>query len=138
MTCGNLQIVNAYEELGLSTEEIAAALDYPLASVKMVLASESSKYRIASQRNDADTFTDQDKEEAKLVMLSLMRSSDADAVRYRSARYVLDDKAGRLDVNKLAGTNISISIINERLAEARKAIELAKEKPIVNVESQPA
>jgi hypothetical protein len=132
MTASNTQIVNAYENLGMAPNEIASSLEFDENAVKMVLASESALYR-RNVSEKKETFSPEDAEEAALTMRSLMYSSEQDAVRYRCAKYILDERAGRHDVQGLAGTNININLINERLQQARAAIERAKSGKIIDV-----
>lgn len=127
----NSQIIALYENDGLSPEEIQSAMpEYSIEAIRITLANNSAKYRRAIKKN-SDLFNDEDLEMASGVMRELMITCDVPAVRYRSAKYVIDEKKGRHDKMKAGDMgNININLINLQLTNAQKALKRAREQII--------
>jgi len=142
-------IVVAFEDLGMTPEQIAEDQELELSAVKASLMQFSIKYRnilmgISTNgipKDDLD-FRDQELKEANEVILDLMRWSDDDRIRAKLAMYIRDDKKGRLDARTaLLGDfnntlNINVMVFNERLQKAKearkRAIDITSEKLLQN------
>lgn len=134
MSSDNIQIVHAYENLGLSPEEIARELDLEVPAVKAVLRSHSGSYRL-QLKDHRELFTAEDEELAAGVLRELMVESEEDSIRLKSAQYILDVKSGRLSSPAINNnTQVNITVINERMKNAREALRLARAK-VINVPS---
>lgn len=134
-------IVTAFEELGMTPEEIALDQDLDISAVKASLMQFSVKYKnllngINVKPDDLD-FQDQELREANTVILDLMRYSTDDKLRGKLACYVRDDKKGRLDAKQsllqdMNNTfNVNVLVFNERLQKAKEARKRAIDVPSV-------
>lgn len=131
MTGQQQQIVTAFEELGLSPEEIAEQQEIEELSVKATLLQFSGKFRTECKEDGASivnhNFADNDLVEANATIAYIMRNGEDEHVRFRAAKYIRDDKKGRLDALKnLSKLNINVAIFNEQLLKAREAKEKSK------------
>ncbi|SRR6266404_870275 len=132
MTAGNKQIVTAYEDLGMSIDEIAHTQELEPLSVKAVLMQFSSLFRQDLKKDEVE-FTDEEHQTAKDVIVNTARYSEDERVRLKAAMYIRDDKKGRLDVLKqFSGLNINVFEFNETMRKAIAAKNRAK--GIVDVE----
>lgn len=132
----NQQILTAYEELGMSINEIATEFDgIDIVAIKSILMSFSPKYRKDMTENKSLDFNDNELSEANSVILHLMRYSEDEHIRARLARYVRDDKKGRLDIAGIGrnGLNVNILMFNQRLAQARVAKERSKKELVETI-----
>lgn len=120
MSGSDQQIVTAYEELGLTPEQIAAD-GYDIVAVKACLMQNSVLFREAMKVNSEEGFSTSEEQEARGVIANLMRDSDDDFIKLRAAKYIRDDKKGRLDPIKAQHLNINIVTINDTLRKAREA-----------------
>lgn len=125
----NTQIAALYEVEGLDPNTIADALGYSVEAVKMALMSGSAKFR-RDQKKDDSLFTEDDRKAASEIMKSLMYSEESDNIKFKSARYVLDEMAGRHDVEHKKDMGFNVNIINVHMAKAEEAIKAALAKPI--------
>lgn len=132
----NQQIITAYETLGLTIPQIVEAFEelaLDSLSVKACLMQFSVKYRNDTKKVEGNDFNDDELVEANQVIISLMRTSEDEHLRGRLARYIRDDKKGRLDVtNGVKSMNVNVMLFNERLLEAQKAKALSKATVEVN------
>ena len=140
MTAGNLSIVQSFESLGMTPEEIAEAEELDLSAVKGILMQNSSKYRKACKKEVDFCFNDDEALAAKQVMVNLMRYSDDENLQFRAAKYLLDDKKGRLDVvQQQTGLNINVLQFNEHMQQALAAVQRSKEllkSSAINIEAR--
>lgn len=121
MTACNQQIVSAFEDLGMTPEEIAADQDLELSAVKAILMQFSAAYRKYCKKDVEACFTDEEETMARQVIAEIARYNEDDRLRLRAAMYIRDDKKGRLDVMKsLVGLNFNALTFNDQM---RKAIE---------------
>lgn len=128
MTAASQQIVTAFEDVGLTPEAIAAEYEYEVSVVKATLAQYSSKYRSAATKDDDLGFKDDEAKEMQDIILQIARYSEDDNLRFKAARYVRDDKKGRLDlIKQLPGLNISVLAFNAQMQKANEAIARAKQ-----------
>lgn len=124
----NTQIVELYENSDLEPIAIAESLGLEEESVKMVLISNSSKFR-KEARKDKTLFTSDEFELAKQRMAQLIWS-EKDNVAYRASKFILYENLGRNDAQTLKNLNINVNLINDQMAAAKKAIEAGKNKVI--------
>jgi hypothetical protein len=135
MTAANQQIISAYEDLGMTPDEIAQDQDLDVAAVKSVLIQFSTAFRKDVKKDDALDFTEDQVRRATDVILHLAQYSEDENIRFRAARYIRDDKKGRLDVIKsMTGLNINVLTINEQMKRAIDAVN--KSKGIIDVDTQ--
>lgn len=124
----NTQIVTAFEELKLSPAQIAEQFP-PLTevSVKACLMQFSGKYRASMNQDVLLNFSDKELVEANDTLLHLMRHSEDEHLQFKVAKYIRDDKKGRLDIGKnLGGQQINAYIFNQYLIEGKEALKLSK------------
>ncbi len=129
----NCQIVELYENSDLEPIAIAEALNLEEESVKMVLISNSSKFRKNSKKNSL-LFTDDDFQMAKARMSQLIWS-EKDNVSYKAAKFVLYENLGRNDIQTMKLLNVNVNLINTQMKQAKEAIEKGKNK-IIDVPSE--
>lgn len=136
MTALNRQIVVAFEEENLTVEEIAEnfgedGVPLEVAAVKAALMQSSSKFRklakaeISGEEKEPEyAFTDFEAIDARGVMANLMRYSDDENIQFKAAKYILDDKKGRLDaIKNLPGMNFNVLMVNDQMKKAIAARE---------------
>lgn len=101
-------------------------------AILLILASESSKFR-SQAKKDCTLFSKDTKDSAAMVMEELL-SAEQESVRYRAAKFIINECAGRNDVNvqSFKGLNVNIMNINLRLQKAKEAKNKAK---FIDVES---
>ena len=126
LTGANSQILEAYENLGMSPEEISDDLDYDIVAVKATLMQFSSKYRSACQVTPNLDFSIDEQLAAKQTMVELMRNTEDEYLRARLAMKIRDDGKGRLDIGIGRGLNINVNLFNMQLKQARERIALSK------------
>lgn len=141
MTAANIHIVNLYEQ-GLTPEQIAQAEGFGLTAVKAVLYGASAKYRESIGETKTLDFKDDELEQANQVLQRLMHSDD-DHLAFKAARYIRDDKKGRLDAKAgLKGLKgLNITLINQQLMAAANAVlpkSPSPSKQIMDVEATTA
>ena len=124
----NAQIVELYENNDMEPIAIAEALELEEESVKMVLISNSSKFRKEAKAN-SKLFSDSDFEMAKQRMSQLIYS-EKDNVSYKAAKFVLYENLGRNDVQTMKLLNVNVNLINNQMKAAKVAIENGKNKVI--------
>lgn len=136
MTAGTEGIVTMYEDLGMPLEAIAEDQGLDITAVKLALIQGSQKYRnslntsIARNNHSNETFLPDDVEIAKQTLASLM-SADNEGVRYRAAKFILNESKGRNDtIRGISQVNVNVFAINEQLKRARAAKKNGKEKII--------
>lgn len=126
------QIVASYEDHGVTIEEIAANFGFSEEAVKILLGAKSSVYRAQVKAEVIPDVTDDDFDQVKAVMKSLLLS-DQPNVQLKAARFLWDEKKNRNDpaatkASMLNGAVININVINEQMQKARVAVERAKTK----------
>ena len=142
LTGANQAIIEMYETLGMSPDQIAEAEDYDIVAVKSVLMQFSAKYRTDIRIEPELGFSVDEQLEAKNAMVRLMRTSEDEQLVARLAMRIRDDAKGRLDpVKQQNGLNVNITIFNQRLLEARAAKDKSKALPkpapeLIDVESE--
>lgn len=124
MTAELTSIKTAFEEEGMSPEEIADSQSLDIAAVKAGLMQCSSTYRKMCGKEDcaADTlnFDEDENRRIKEAIVELALGAQDESVRLKAAIYVRDDFKGRKDVVKgMAGQNFNILFVNEQLKKVR-------------------
>ena len=125
------QIKTAFEELGMTVEEIASDQKLDIGIVKTALIQCSSKYRASigmtspeNSSNNPDDFTDEDLHEVNEVIRQIAKYSEDEHLRFKAATYVRDDKKGRKNIIQAArGITFNLLQINQRIQEANKVLE---------------
>ncbi len=80
----------------------------------------------------APLFDEQDVTQAKMVISSLMYG-EVEAVKFRAARFIIDEAKGRNDLKLIRDVGVPIALINDRIRNARIARERShKQNPITN------
>lgn len=123
----NQQIIAAFEELKLSPAQIAKQFDKDELAVKAILMSQSLSYRKRMDTEIDYNLTDKEAFEAKETLVRLMRHSDDEHLQFKVARYILDDKKGRLDIGKnMSALKMDVTVFNQYLIEAKDALTASK------------
>ena len=126
------QIKTAFEESGMTPEEISEDLGFQVEAVKAKLMQVSSKYRKAcgmeSLEEDALNFSNDQLQRANEVIYELAVGSEDDHLRFKAATYIRDDKKGRKEVVKALGnTSFNMFQFNGLLQNARQGAEKMRE-----------
>jgi hypothetical protein len=122
LTGTNQQIVSAFETEGMKPEEIAVEFELDPVAVKATLMQFSPIFRDSIKTDKSLDFHDNDLLDANDTIVRIMRHTEDENLALRAAKYVRDDKKGRLDVlSGLGKININIAVFNQRLLEARQA-----------------
>lgn len=120
-------ILKQYDEHNMSIEDIVneSEGEYEVESVKAVLAQYSAKYRAAvrGDKGNGEDFTQDEGEMAKQTIARIMLSTDDDYLKFRTAKYIRDDKKGRLDVDKMNGLKIDVMTFNFHIKQVKEARE---------------
>lgn len=123
----NQQIVQAFDQLNLTPKQIADEFNLNEIAVKAILMQFSPVYRKSMDTEIDNNFTDKELVEANNVMLGLIRHSEDDHLRFKVAKYIRDDKKGRLDIGKnMAGLKMDVTVFNQYLVDAREAVKHSK------------
>lgn len=122
----------AYENEGMSPEEIAEDRALDVLSVKAGLMQCSSVYRKACGQESEDditlNFSNEDLKRVNETILSLALGSEDDNVRLRAAIYVRDDKKGRKEIVKaVQNNNFNILDFNSIQKSAREQANRIKQ-----------
>lgn len=155
MQAATQQLIIGYERLGLSLEQLANEHSISLTEVKMMLTQYSSKYRSDCKSIDKKgaenlDFTDDDLEISNGVFREIINSSTDDMhLKLKAAKYIREDKKGRLDVNKqLQKIGVDLSTFNKHMQQMRERLAMKqanatstsnsnttveKEQPIIEV-----
>lgn len=133
MTAANQHIVTAYEELGLTPEEIAEADGFEVLAVKAILNQCSLKYRQATKQKVDGDFTPDDEVLFRDVIRNTAAYGEDEGLRLRAAIYGREDQKGRRDIRKdLRAMNFSIGVLNQHLQQAMAAINNVRQKALKN------
>jgi len=127
------QAVTLYEG-GLSPEAIAEQLDKTVEQIRLVLSSSSIVYR-NKLKAGSETFSEGEARLAKEVMTGLLIDDSTPHLRYRAAKYILDEKTNK---KKLPTINLNLSLIADQMKKAKRAIELSKSQSTTMVDVEPA
>lgn len=127
----NNQMISLFEDSDIGVEDIAEQFDCEVESVKMALASGSSKYREMVKKGD-ETFGEDTLEAAKRAIGYLIEDSDCDSVKLKAAIYVVDESKGRHTVQNFTKNVFNVNMINDQMRRANEAIRAVKDKININ------
>lgn len=125
-------IKTAYEELGMTPQEIAVDRNLDEAAIKAALMQSSILYRRAcgaepEAQNDLN-FDDEQLARVNEVIMDLALAAEDEHLRFKAATYVRDDKKGRKDVVRgVQGSGINILFINQQIQKAREMADRMKQ-----------
>jgi hypothetical protein len=124
MTAETTLIKTAFENEGMSAEEIAECQELDVVAVKACLMSCSSKYRKECGREveevDRLNFSDDQLARVNEVIVELALSAEDPHLRFKAATYIRDDKKGRKEVVRaVQNTTNNVLMLNETLAKMR-------------------
>ena len=148
MNAADREILTRYEELGMVVDEIAADLGYDADAVRLSLTQNSAMYRntlrVGSEK-EAQIFSQIIEGRAARVMEQLLDSDD-DQVRFRAARFVIDERKGRNDaavrgLKEAQRLGVGVLALNAALKRARQlrlasAGEIADKQNSIDVPSE--
>lgn len=161
MQAATQQLIIGYERLGLTIDQLANEHSISLTEVKMMLTQYSSLYRnnckSVEKKDPNSDFTDDDLEVSNSVIRSIINSDIEDLdpksriaslqLKSKMARYIRDDKKGRLDVAKeIRKIGVDLSTFNKHMQQMRERLamkqanaapsnsnSIEKEQPIIEV-----
>lgn len=115
----------AYEDEGMSPEEISQDRALDLTAVKAGLMQCSVKYRKdcgkESEEIDELNFNNEDLRRVNEVILDLALGAEDEHLRAKMACYVRDDKKGRKEIiHNIQGSNFNVLFINEQMRKVRE------------------
>lgn len=137
MTAANISIIEAYETLGMTPEQIAETQGYDIVAIKTVLmqfsrvfresTEEASKDSLSKEEASCEHLTKDEIEEAYRTFVDTMRYAEDDKhLKFKAACRIVDEGKGRLDKKKeLQNTRINVVQFNLQLINSRKAKERA-------------
>ena len=122
----------AYEQLGMTPEEISEDRGLEVAAVKASLMATSGGYRKACGQEPEDedslNFSDADLRDVNEVILQTAKYAEDPYLKLKAAIYIRDDKKGRKEVVKQMGNqSFNILVFNEQMAKIREAKQKAIE-----------
>lgn len=150
MQAATQQLILGYEKLHLSLEDLASEHSISITEVKMMLTQYSSIYRAdckdTSKAGNRDLdFSDDDLDTANQVIRSIVASTDDEHLKFKAAKYIREDKKGRLDINKaIQKIGVDLSTFNRHMQQMRERIAMKavnaqqpniveKEQPVIEV-----
>jgi hypothetical protein len=133
MTAELTAIKTAYEDEGMTPQEISDSQELQVDAVKAGLMQCSSKYRKACgtepENENRLNYTEDEQARVKEMILDLALGAEDPHLRAKMATYVRDDAKGRKDVVKgMAGNNFNILFINKQLERARQVTTGIKQR----------
>lgn len=126
MTAEMTSIKNAFENEGMSPEQIAECQNLDPLAVKASLMQTSSIYRKACGATDEEdddglNFNKDDQRRFVQVIREIALGSENEELRLKAAIYARNDHKGRLEpARALAGNNFNVLMINEKLQAVRQ------------------
>lgn len=129
-------IKTAYEQEGMSPDEIAQCQELDVVAVKAALCQCSSKYRKdcgmeLSAGGDGLNFSDDELRRVNEVILDIALGAEDPHLRFKAATYVRDDKKGRKEViRNMNNGGINIITINEQLKNIKSIGDQLKREAI--------
>lgn len=115
----NNQIVALFENSQLGVGELAEVFGMEEESIRVALVQGSSKYR-EQLKKDPSTFSEGDYEAARMTMVQLLTAEEA-GVKFRAAKFVINEKKGRHDTKNIQQLNINVNLFNEKYKKAKEA-----------------
>lgn len=133
MTAEHQAIITAYEQEGMTCEQIADTRELDLVAVKACLAQSSRKYRddcgLNQEIESQEDFTKDDLRWATRALVETGMSTEDEHLRAKIAMFVRDDKKGRREPARvMGGQQFNILMLNEQLQKVRGVAEGIREK----------
>lgn len=119
------RIVNLFETLGFTPEQIAEEENCALAIVKSVLFTSSTVYRNASKKEKSLKYTEDECTEMRQLILKQARETEDEHLAFKARKWVVDDFEGRFDTEKNVQNFGSFNVINFNM-QHQKTIEAMK------------
>lgn len=132
------QIIKLYEDAdGLTPEEICLACPgLEIEAVKSALLNGSRIYR-ERLKAKKEFITEDEHDLIKQGLMALAFSAENEHVKFRTLKYLHEEKTGRNDVRALTGVNINMNSLNVQLEEIKRLREESlKPKQIIDVEPE--
>lgn len=157
----DIQVKTAYEDLGMSPEDISVELQIDKSAViysltnhspafrKLVRQADAAKTNEAQPNSVVDPYQDptnptvnqssdltpDDATEMLLIMRQIAQGSEDDNVRLRAAQFIYNEQKGRnSNVDQRIGSGLTLAQLN---AGIRRAMELSQDflhtKPVINI-----
>lgn len=119
----NTQILAAYEQNGLTPEEIANNLGYTEEAVRKILIIESSTYRRDIKGVENQDITKEETSEMLEIIKYIARKhkTELPGAALKAAIYLHNEGKGRNNLKAMMGGGININIINQRIAGMKAA-----------------
>lgn len=139
-----LQIVKAYEEAGMSPEEIQEGLfqDMEVATIKAALFQFSAKWRALhtdktlnpalGQQEIAKDVTEEEFQLIKGAYKQLALHSENEEIKARALKWLWNEHKGRNEPKQnkqLPNITFNVAVFNEHMKQAKKAIATVVEQP---------
>lgn len=124
----NQQIVKLYEDSNLAIEELASVFSIEPEAVKLALVNGSTKYR-AELKKDPSLFTEADLDSAVMTMNQLL-TAEQEGVRYRAAKFIINEKKGRHDIKNVKNLNLNVNIFNDQMRMEKMKRAMAIVEPV--------
>jgi hypothetical protein len=132
ITAYEQQLVEAYDECGLTVDELCAEfVDLQRESILVTLQRHSSKYNAGVKAGTEKSVLSEDEMETlKGVLFDLAIGADCEAVKLTAARFMWNEGKGRNDKHKNIGKNININVlqINQQLKQGQTRYLARKEQ----------
>lgn len=135
------QILEMFETLGLTVDQIAEETGFDQTAIKMSLLQNSTQYSRENRQalnpsprttssvegDQFPIFDEQDEEMAKRVLRDLAKTGELEVVRYGCAKTILklnqEERASKR-ATQVGKTNFNIQIVQQQLDRARQATRL--------------
>lgn len=130
MTAEQTSIVLAFEQEGLTVEQIAADRELDVIAVKAVLMSNCPAYakacKLAPEEEDYLNFSNEQMRMVNNVIYDTAIASENEELRLKAAIYIRNDKKGRLEPAKVVGNQFNVMVLNEKLQALKGRAEQLK------------
>lgn len=135
MTAELAAIRTAFDEEGMSPEDIASERELDVTAVKSALMQSSSKYRKLCRNEEPDksvlNYSIDEQLRVKEMLLDLALGAEDEHLRGKLCVIIRDDALGRKDITKsMGGQNFNILMINEKMKQIRSVTNGIKERVI--------
>ncbi len=143
MTSELTAIRTAYEQEGMTPQEIADCQELDIVAVKAGLMQCSAKYRrdCGKEEEEIDNLNFNNDQLARVndIIVDPALGAEDEHLRFKAASYIRDDKKGRRDVVKgMAGNNFNVLFINQQLEKARQVTDSIKQRILGNGQQKEA
>lgn len=132
MTALESQIVSAYEDCGLSVDEICAEFTgLEREAVIVALQRGSSTYNKGVKSGAEEAVLSSDEVESlKGVLMELATGAECEAVKLNAAKFMWNEAKGRNDAIKNIGKSVTVNVLqlNEQLQKGQSRYAAAKER----------